>query len=48
MTVAFELSRDRTPRRSLDLGLLPVVDRACLRLLGRCEAATPEQLARLV
>lgn len=48
MTAAFELSRDRTPRRSLDVGLLPVVDRACLRLLGRCEAATPEQLAQLV
>jgi hypothetical protein len=48
MTAAFELSRDRAPRRSLDVGLLPVVDRACLRLLGRCEAATPEQLARLV
>lgn len=44
MTAAFELSRDRAPRRSLDIGLLPVVDRACLRLLGRCEAATPEQL----
>jgi hypothetical protein len=29
-------------------GSCPVVDRACLRLLGRCEAATPEQLARLV
>jgi hypothetical protein len=48
MTAGFELSRDRTPRRSLDVGLLPVVDRACLRLLGRCEAATPEQLAQLV
>ena len=48
MTAAFELSRDRAPRRALDVGLLPVVDRACLRLLGRCEAATPEQLARLV
>ncbi len=48
MTAAFELSRDRTPRHSLDIGLLPVVDRACLRLLGRCEAATPEQLAQLV
>lgn len=48
MTAAFELSRDRAPRRSLDVGLLPVVDRACLRLLGRCESATPEQLARLV
>ncbi len=48
MTAAFELSRDRAPRRGLDVGLLPVVDRACLRLLGRCEAATPEQLAQLV
>ena len=48
MTAAFELNRDRTPLRSLDVGLLPVVDRACLRLLGRCEAATPEQLAQLV
>lgn len=48
MTAAFELSRDRAPRRAIDVGLLPVVDRACLRLLGRCEAATPEQLARLV
>jgi predicted transcriptional regulator len=48
MTAAFELSRDRAPRRAIDVGLLPVVDRACLRLLGRCEAATPEQLARLI
>lgn len=48
MSAVFELPRDRAPRRSLDVGLLPVVDRACLRLLGRCEAATAEQLARLV
>jgi hypothetical protein len=48
MTAAFELNRDRAPRRSIDIGLLPVGDRACLRLLGRCEAATPEQLAQLV
>lgn len=48
MSAVFELHRDRAPRCSLDVGLLPVVDRACLRLLGRCEAATAEQLARLV
>lgn len=39
------------PERSaavLDIGLLLVRDRACLRLLDRCEAATAEQLAVLV
>jgi hypothetical protein len=39
------------PERSaavLDIGLLLKRDRACLRLLDRCEAATAEQLAILV
>ncbi len=39
------------PERSaavLDIGLLLVRDRACLRLLDRCEAATAEELAVLI
>lgn len=47
MSALFRAWPERAPA-GLDIGLLPTRDRACLRLLDRCEAATAEQLAILV
>lgn len=44
----FRASSERARLRRLDLGLLDVRDRACLRLLNRVEVATPSQLATLI
>jgi Replication-relaxation len=48
MSALFRPSTERTRLRRLDLGLLDVRDRACLRLLNRVEVATPSQLATLI
>lgn len=48
MSALFRPSSERTHPRRLDLGLLDVRDRACLRLLNRVEVATPSQLATLI
>ena len=47
MSALFRISPERAPAL-IDIGLLLGRDRACLRLLGRCEAITAEQLALLV
>ncbi|MGH2379662.1 MAG: replication-relaxation family protein [Candidatus Limnocylindria bacterium] len=47
MNALFRTWPERAPA-ALDIGLLPMRDRACLRLLDRYEAATAEQLAILV
>ena len=44
----FRPSERRARIAHLDLGLLDVRDRACLRLLRRIEVATPDQLAMLI
>ena len=44
----FGLSTDRARIARLDVGMLDIRDRACLRLLRRVEVATPDQLAILV
>lgn len=47
MSALFRTWPERAPA-ALDIGLLPIRDRACLRLLDRYEAATADQLAVLV
>jgi hypothetical protein len=47
MSALFRTWPERAPA-VLDIGLLPIRDRACLRLLDRYESATAEQLAILV
>jgi hypothetical protein len=48
MSVVFRESADRALLSSLDIGLLSVRDRACLRLLYRAGVATADQLATLI
>ncbi len=48
MSVLFRPSPERARIGRLDLGLLDIRDRACLRLLRRIEVATPDQLAILI
>jgi len=48
MSVVFRESSERALLSSLDVGLLSVRDRACLRLLYRAGVATADQLATLV
>jgi hypothetical protein len=48
LSVVFRESADRPLPSSLDVGLLSVRDRACLRLLYRAGVATADQLATLV
>jgi hypothetical protein len=48
MSTLFQSSLERARLRRLDVGLLSVGDRACLRLLKRVEVATPSQLAALI
>lgn len=48
MSVVFRESADRAPMSNLDVGLLSVRDRACLRLLYRAGVATAEQLTTLI
>lgn len=48
MSSVFRPSSERAHLRRLDIGLLDVRDRACLRLLNRVEVATPSQLAVLL
>ena len=48
MSVVFRESAERALLSSLDVGLLSVRDRACLRLLYRAGVATADQLATLI
>jgi hypothetical protein len=48
MSVVFRESTERALLSSLDVGLLSLRDRACLRLLYRAGVATADQLATLV
>ncbi len=48
MTVVFRESAERTLLASVDVGLLSVRDRACLRLLYRAGVATGDQVASLI
>jgi hypothetical protein len=48
MSSLFRPSSERARIGHLDIGMLDVADRACLRLLNRVEVATPSQLAILV
>lgn len=48
MSALFRPSPERARIGRLDLGLLDIRDRACLRLLRRTEVATPDQLATLI
>ncbi|HEV8280919.1 MAG TPA: replication-relaxation family protein, partial [Candidatus Limnocylindrales bacterium] len=48
MSVVFRGSAERPLLSSIDVGLLSVRDRACLRLLYRAGVATAEQLATLI
>lgn len=48
MSIVFRESADRAPMASLDVGLLSVRDRACLRLLYRAGVATADQLTSLI
>jgi hypothetical protein len=48
MSAIFRPSPERARIGRLDLGLLDIRDRACLRLLRRIEVATPDQLAILI
>ena len=48
MSVVFRESPERALLSSLDVGLLSVRDRACLRLLYRAGVATAEQLTTLI
>jgi Replication-relaxation len=48
MSALFRPSPERAGIGRLDLGLLDIRDRACLRLLRRIEVATPDQLAILI
>lgn len=47
MSALFRISPERASA-PIDIGLLLLRDRACLRLLDRCESVTAEQLALLV
>jgi len=48
MNSLFRPCSERAHLRRIDLGLLDVRDRACLRLLNRVEVATPSQLVTLI
>jgi hypothetical protein len=48
MSVVFRESTERALLSSLDVGLLSIRDRACLRLLYRAGVATADQLATLI
>ncbi len=48
MSAIFRPSPDRAHIGRLDLGLLDIRDRACVRLLRRIEVATPDRLAILI
>lgn len=48
VSALFHPSPERARIGRLDLGLLDIRDRACLRLLRRIEVATPDQLAILI
>jgi hypothetical protein len=48
MSSPFRPSSERAHVGRVDIGLLDVRDRACLRLLNRVEVATPSQLATLI
>jgi hypothetical protein len=48
MSSLFRPSSERAHVGRVDIGLLDVRDRACLRLLNRVEVATPSQLAVLI
>jgi len=48
MSSVFSPSSERAQVSRLDIGMLDVRDRACLRLLNRVEVATPSQLAVLI
>jgi hypothetical protein len=48
MSSIFRPSSERARVGRIDIGLLDVRDRACLRLLNRVEVATPSQLAVLI
>lgn len=48
MSITFRASPERAEIARLDIGLLNVADRACLRLLYRCEIATGLQLTTLI
>ena len=48
MSSLFRPSSERAHVGRVDIGLLDVRDRACLRLLNRVEVATPSQLATLI
>lgn len=47
MSALFRSSPERARIGGIDVGLLDIRDRACLRLLRRIEVATPDQLAIL-
>ncbi len=48
MSTLFRAAPERAQIARLDIGLLNVADRACLRLLYRCEIATGMQLTTLI
>jgi len=48
MSITFRASPERAQIARLDIGLLNLPDRACLRLLYRCEIATGLQLTTLI
>lgn len=48
MSTLFQVAPERARIARLDIGLLTLADRACLRLLHRCEVATCVQLASLI
>ena len=48
MSIVFRESADRTPMANLDVGLLTMRDRACLRLLYRAGVVTADQLTALI
>lgn len=48
MSTLFRSASERAQLATVDIGLLSLADRACLRLLYRCEVATGLQLATLV
>ena len=48
MSTLFQVAPARACIARLDIGLLNLADRACLRLLHRCEVATAVQLATLI
>jgi hypothetical protein len=48
MSTLFQVAPEQARIARLDIGLLSLADRACLRLLHRCEVATAVQLATLI